>query len=85
MSVNNRDSFALGRSRKGGQQAPPNFVTSPLPEGGGRVPPRSSAERAEAEAQRAEAERRARLAAEQELAQLRARLAENQTRRENGR
>lgn len=46
---------------------------------------RTLQQRAEAEAQRAEAERQARLAAEQELAQLRARLAENQPRRENGR
>lgn len=45
---------------------------------------RTYQQRAEAEAQRAEAERQARIAAEQELAHLRARLAENQARRENG-
>ncbi|MHB1424787.1 MAG: Uma2 family endonuclease [Gemmataceae bacterium] len=44
----------------------------------------AEAQRAEAEAQRAEAERQARLAAEQELAQLRARLSENHSRRANG-
>lgn len=45
----------------------------------------AEAQRAEAEAQRAEAERQARLALEEELTQLRARLGENQPRRENGR
>jgi Uma2 family endonuclease len=46
---------------------------------------RTLQQRAEAEAQRAEAERQARLAAEQELAQLRARLTENQARRDANR
>ncbi len=45
----------------------------------------AEAQRAEAEARRAETERQARLAAEQELAQLRARLAEKPARPGNGR
>jgi Uma2 family endonuclease len=46
---------------------------------------RTLQQRAEAEAERAEAERQARLAVEQELAQLRTRLAESQERCGNGR